>query len=475
MPDVSEILGKVSLTPKGAYSPTETYERLDAVQYEGSGYVALWDNLIGITPTDGADWMLLASKGATGKTGPQGKRGPQGEQGNGFKVLGHYESEEALRGAVTAPETGDAYSVGAEEPYDFYIYGETEDGLNWKNYGPLQGPAGKDGVNGKDATINGENVLEIVEGDGIKIEQSGETMKISATGGGRLPEGGETGQVLTKTGDSASWKDVPKELPDGGTPGQVLTRIQGGTAWATPSGGGISSGLNRLKNWYFVDPINQRGVNGVISAQGYFIDCWILVSGTVELTSSGLVLDGEIQQKLENSVGEDTVATVLTTTGLMEAEYDDTLKIFSISANGETLIAAKLGPGDKQTLAHQDESGNWVLNDPPPDKALELLKCQRYQISIRGIYPCLIYNPGNSISFFVPLPVQLVKNPAQITISNCSIYSYSDVAGPQTFTSSGIVTVANGVIVNGTISQSFPSLYKGVQFEIWEEVMLDAN
>ncbi|MDE7262275.1 MAG: hypothetical protein K2N78_09505 [Oscillospiraceae bacterium] len=32
-----------------------------------------------------------------------------------------------------------------------------------------------------------------------------------------------------------------------------------------------------------------------------------------------------------------------------------------------------------QTLAHQDADGNWVLNDPPPNKALELAKCQRYQ------------------------------------------------------------------------------------------------
>lgn len=40
--------------------------------------------------------------------------------------------------------------------------------------------------------------------------------------------------------------------------------------------------------------------------------------------------------------------------------------------------AAKLELGSTQTLAHQDENGNWVLNDPPPNKALELAKCQRY-------------------------------------------------------------------------------------------------
>lgn len=41
------------------------------------------------------------------------------------------------------------------------------------------------------------------------------------------------------------------------------------------------------------------------------------------------------------------------------------------------IVAVKLELGDKQTLARQDEEGNWVLNDIP-DKGLELLKCQRY-------------------------------------------------------------------------------------------------
>lgn len=40
-----------------------------------------------------------------------------------------------------------------------------------------------------------------------------------------------------------------------------------------------------------------------------------------------------------------------------------------------TMKAAKLELGSEQTLAHKDSTGNWVLNDPPPNKELELLKC----------------------------------------------------------------------------------------------------
>ena len=42
--------------------------------------------------------------------------------------------------------------------------------------------------------------------------------------------------------------------------------------------------------------------------------------------------------------------------------------------------AVKAEIGAEQTLAHQDSSGNWVLNDPPPNYQQELAKCQRYQV-----------------------------------------------------------------------------------------------
>ncbi len=51
---------------------------------------------------------------------------------------------------------------------------------------------------------------------------------------------------------------------------------------------------------------------------------------------------------------------------------------------GETKYRYKLELGPVQTLAHKDENGNWILNDPPPNKALELAKCQRLQQEIVG-------------------------------------------------------------------------------------------
>jgi hypothetical protein len=106
--------------------------------------------------------------GATGPTGPEGPRGPQGEQGpqgqtgpqgesgpagpkgetgRGLTVLSYYASKAALDAAQKGTaKAGDAYGVGAEEPYDIYIF----DGIagEFINNGPLQGAKGDTGPEG---------------------------------------------------------------------------------------------------------------------------------------------------------------------------------------------------------------------------------------------------------------------------------------------------------------------------------------
>ena len=50
----------------------------------------------------------------------------------------------------------------------------------------------------------------------------------------------------------------------------------------------------------------------------------------------------------------------------------------AVPVNGYVdILACKLELGNKQTLAHRS-GGAWVLNAPPPDHTIELMKCQRY-------------------------------------------------------------------------------------------------
>lgn len=86
-------------------------------------------------------------KGETGETGPQGPKGDKGDTGTGLDIKGTYESPEALRSAVTQPQQGDMYNVGASAPYTIYMWDETGE-PDWKSQGQLQGPQGERGPEG---------------------------------------------------------------------------------------------------------------------------------------------------------------------------------------------------------------------------------------------------------------------------------------------------------------------------------------
>lgn len=100
--------------------------------------------------------------GADGAPGAAGAPGKDGADGADFRILGYYDTLSALTSAVTAPTAGDAYGVGATEPYDIYIF----DGVSgtWKNNGTIQGPAGKDGTNGTNGTDGADGT------DGREVE-----------------------------------------------------------------------------------------------------------------------------------------------------------------------------------------------------------------------------------------------------------------------------------------------------------------
>ena len=127
------------------------------IQYSNDGVT--WENLIavselkgeagpqGVPGEKGADGAkgdtgpqgergpqgIQGAQGIPGETGPQGERGPQGpkgdkgdpgqkgETGSGFVVKGYYGTVSALQTSVKNPAVGDAYGVGASEPYDIYI------------------------------------------------------------------------------------------------------------------------------------------------------------------------------------------------------------------------------------------------------------------------------------------------------------------------------------------------------------------
>lgn len=318
-------------------------------------------------------------KGDTGPAGPKGEPGPQGEQG----------------------PKGDTGERGPEGP---------------------QGAQGEQGIPG----AKGEQGSPGAQGEP----------------GPGVPLGGTAGQVLAKASEAdydTNWVDgvtmeqvngaietavAPKQAKLTGTPGQAVGFGADGAAKAVPGW----SNPNLLDNWYFADPINQRG-QAEYTGNGYGIDRWqdryVGGDGVKELTDAGIHLKpgfatnglvqifetfkhlsgktvtfsilalsvrGTLRAHIAGYDSSDTYKTLksddLSAPGILQLtvtlpDMSDYLgffvRIYNVNAGTDSVIAAvKLELGSQQTLAHQDAAGNWVLNDPPPNKALELAKCQRY-------------------------------------------------------------------------------------------------
>lgn len=213
--------------------------------------------------------------------------------------------------------------------------------------------------------------------------------------------------------------DVPSQVNNG-----VSKAVNESKKWTVEN----FSRQNLLDNWYFADPVNQRGETTIQSTGSYkyFIDRWKTYANTAankfELTSDGICLTegavtscrlkqtletwivrelagktvtfsifvAEITGSLNMYVGTNEMSWIwlktINTAGVHSADFTvpDTYTGMDImlqtSASGTdvcTIYAAKLEIGAQQTLAHQ-ENGVWVLNDPPPNKQQELAKCQRY-------------------------------------------------------------------------------------------------
>lgn len=168
------------------------------------------------------------------------------------------------------------------------------------------------------------------------------------------------------------------------------------------------SNPNLLDNWYFANPVNQRGQTSY-SVNGYTIDRWYTAHNisygtlTVDKTAGCVTIshvdDGgfvDFIQTLENpAMGIVTLSVLMLSGNLYSATGTlgnislDADEIFIRSGNpnnvvlrckpGKTIsmIAVKLELGSQQTLAHKDANGNWVLNEIP-DYGEQLLRCQRY-------------------------------------------------------------------------------------------------
>lgn len=179
---------------------------------------------------------------------------------------------------------------------------------------------------------------------------------------------------------------------------------------------------NLVRNWNMANPINQRGQTNYTTS-GFFIDGWKSTGSATNFTIDRALKMSHTQgffnrmnQKVDNieqligrQVTLSAIVSGTTTLGMYifingsststaslvkavteeEVLYSITCTIpantttadvaIGVPGNGATgdliIHAVKLELGSTQTLAWQDATGKWVLNDAQPDKSMELLRC----------------------------------------------------------------------------------------------------
>ncbi len=409
-------------------------------------------NLATIGTDEEGETILYTAKTANALSGC--RRGVEGTAkswqageliGRNFTAKDHADLIAAVREAEKTAEAGGVTFDDGETFQEKYESGE------------LVGPVGKTGAPGKDGP-------------------QGPTGKSAYQ---YAVDGGYTG---TEAQFQALLNDIPNKQPKlRGSAGQVVGFNTQGAAvavsgWSNP---------NLLENWYFQDPVNQRGQEEYAGGKMYCIDRLYIRNKNlnVSLVDRGIKIqrsddtlieaDGSIlcflNYRFENHyklLGRTVTMSALideavfakggihfglwqsdgvslNSVGILYSPYINQPGLYSItidvpeslSKKGITAgflvsnIAAaedyavcrawKLEYGTQQTLAHQDADGNWVLNDPPPDKVLELLKCQRYYrvldwgTSMYTLgFPGMVTNVAKDVVFQIPNAVSFRAIPS---------------------------------------------------------------
>lgn len=195
---------------------------------------------------------------------------------------------------------------------------------------------------------------------------------------------------------------------------------------------------NLLDNWYFGNPVNQRGASYV--ENNYGLDRWkgtygVNANGTMGFNSSGFAIQG-LEDSVKNILdGMMLTASILYVNGTLHTGTDVYTKTgdahnfigdgniqLNNQADGNILLyaqsadqikAVKLEPGSQQTLAHQ-ENGVWALNEIP-DYGEQLRRCQRYYYRVHYAQYQTInmaYEDSAYAFTMLPLPVAMrIDNP----------------------------------------------------------------
>lgn len=271
---------------------------------------------------------------------------------------------------------------------------------------------------------------------------------------------------------------------------------------------------NLLDNWYFGNPVNQRGMTTYGERPQYTIDRWKINdnwayvdvnNGYITIRGNDVNGYGGISELLENQeelIGKNVTVSVLlkpyTSIVLMGKQIcdgaDNNFNLYTVSEEWKSgsyvdisamspvavntpiadIIAIKLELGTQQTLAHK-ENGVWVLNEIP-DYGEQLAKCQRYYFDSRygasentkNAYVVVAHNISTWLvsNFKFPVPMRTAPSIIIYSISgtaNKISFWTSNADVPNNSATANIVTIGvcgfNGVLMTSEVASNIYSFH----------------
>ena len=179
------------------------------------------------------------------------------------RILGTYDTLEALQAAVTEPSQGDHYNVGTAAPYTVYMWDATTPPGEWINQGQMEGPQGETGPQGPEGP----------QGEAGPTGPQGEKGDPGPTG----PQGptGETGPTGPQ-GEPGTAATIAIGTVTTGDPGTEASVTNSGTANAAIFNFTIPQGLQ-----------GQQGIQGPQGVQGEAGEAATIQVGTVSTGEPG--------------------------------------------------------------------------------------------------------------------------------------------------------------------------------------------
>lgn len=273
---------------------------------------------------------------------------------------------------------------------------------------------------------------------------------------------------------------------------------------------------NLLDNWYFINPVNQRGQTEYTEAGKCSIDRWWLQYDTsLSIVDGGVKISGkwDIEQFFENPLPNATYTLSMLYKDKIGTDYlrfiignrsDGDIKgvntknasgllSFTVTSdninkliigfvgsldNSVTVLAVKLELGDTQTLAHK-EGDTWVLNEIP-DYGEQLRRCQRYckVYPAETMLPCVAFGKSNGWYASAILPFDMRTNPVNNLSTPLSAILVDLDSGddiPSTISNWGLFNGGQKLRISPTSGSSDFTQYNTYSIQLKENLILSAD